>query len=266
MEILEKKIFYVNSRNRINSSDTDSNFSVKLDLPPGHDFNRVCLLDISIPKSYYLVQEDSTFILQELGVNTTITVSPGNYNRRNFATTITSLLNLASPNLWTYSITYTTGPDTGKYVYSVSGNSSNQPKLIFNSDNNLFEQFGFADGSTNTFSANSITSTNVVKFSIEDVLYLHCDMVSNGNDNVLKEIYTNGNSDYSAINQSTSDIFAFSKELTLKNNNSYRFYLTDEDDNIINLNGLNINMTLMIYKENSLSQTVLNLIRQLTQK
>jgi len=265
MEIVESKVFYLNSRNRLDQNDTDSNFTMKLDLPPGHDYNKVCLLDISIPKSYYLVESGSTFILQELGVNTTITVSPGNYNRRNFATTITTLLNTASPNLWTYTIIYNSAPDTGKYIYGVSGNSG-QPKLIFNTDNNLFEQFGFSDGSTNTFSAGSLTSTNVVKFSIEDVLYLHCSCVSNNGDNVLREIYTNGNSDYSAINQSTTDIFAYSKDLTLKNNNSYRFYLTDEDDNIINLNGLNINMTLMVYKQNTLSQTVLNLIKQLTQK
>lgn len=265
-EILSSKIFYINSRLRTDPNDTDSNFSYKLDMPPNNKFNSVCLLDISIPKSYYLVPSGSYFILEENGVQTNITVSEGNYNRRNFATTVATLLNTLSPNLWVYTMTYNSAPDTGKYVFSVTGNGGIQPKLIFVTSNNLFEQFGFVDGSTNTFSGSALTSTNCVKFSLEDVLYLHCSMVSNGSDNVLREIYTSGNSDYSSINLQVTDVAAFSKDLTHNTSNLFNFYLTDEDDNIINLNGLNINMTLMVYEASTVSQTMMNFVRQLTQK
>ena len=128
MYIASKQIFYVDSAQRIVSdTSTTSNFSYKFDIDPNSNFDMVVVLDLSIPTSYYLVQSgQNTFILEELGVPTIITVSVGNYSRSSFGNTITTLLNSNSPNSWTYSILKSnsiTGPETGRFHYTVSGNS-----------------------------------------------------------------------------------------------------------------------------------------------
>src|SRR4051794_24594276 len=104
--IKNKRTFYINSRNRLTGTDAD--FTAQVDIPTTDKFDRVCVLDISIPKSYYLVQNgQNTFTLTEAKGSATITIDPGNYSRRNFATLLTAKLNTASAGLsgWTYAIT-----------------------------------------------------------------------------------------------------------------------------------------------------------------
>src|SRR2546423_12123643 len=124
--------FYVNSRNRI--SGTDSDFSYYFDMPKDSKYNKVCLLQASIPKSYYMVQAGEHFTLQEGKLTAQITVTPANYSRKSFAAVLQSSLTTNSPNGWSYVITYTntsTIGGTGKYTYTVSGNSGTQPALSF---------------------------------------------------------------------------------------------------------------------------------------
>ena len=46
-------IYYVNSRNRINTTDSDSNFSFYFQNLQDNEFDRVVVLSASIPKSFY---------------------------------------------------------------------------------------------------------------------------------------------------------------------------------------------------------------------
>ena len=46
-----KSIFYIDSQNRLNEADTSSNFTVRVDMPPMNKYNRICVLQASIPKS-----------------------------------------------------------------------------------------------------------------------------------------------------------------------------------------------------------------------
>ena len=94
--IASKKIFHVNSANRI--SGTASDFEYKIDLPKNNQFNRVCVVDISIPKSFYMVNEGSNTF--EIGGHT-LAVSEGNYSRKSFQITLSALIQPVG-----YSITY----------------------------------------------------------------------------------------------------------------------------------------------------------------
>lgn len=259
-------IYYVNSANKSNITETNSNFSYQFTNLNLEDFDRVVVLSASIPKSFYLIQSGfNTFILQEGITQTTITIPQGNYNRNSLASTVQSLLTSNSPNKWTYTISYPNiniTADTGTYTFTVSGNSS-QPSLIFTTS--LYEQLGFNINSTNPFVSNTLVSPNVTNLSIETTLFLHSNMSQNLNsDNVLQEIYSNGEASYSYINFINVCPHEYSKILNTSGSNVFNFYLTDEFGNIINTNGININFTIMVYKTNNIDRMIKGFLKMLT--
>lgn len=250
MLIQNKRIFYINSRNRMTGDDSD--FTINLNFVPQDDFDKCVILQMTIPKSYYQIEAGfNTFVVSENGTPRTITIPPGNFNRRSLQVTLQTLLNgVGLPVGWNYVISYPNGQvesDTGKYTFTVSGNSGIQPQFIFSSF--LFELFGFDHDSTNVFVANALTSTNVIKLIAEDTLYLHSDCCTNGVDNILQEVFTVSDPTYASIVYQCIDVEAYSKNLSSKQSNGFRFYLTDEDSNKIDLNGLNMQFVLMLYKE-----------------
>lgn len=268
IEYNKKKTFYIDSNNKING--TSSDFSIQLNLDPNDDFTHACVLQCLIPKSYYLIQAGSnTFQLREAASTVTITVPPGNYSRRSFQSVVQSLLTVNSPNLWIYSITYpntTIIADSGKFTYSVTGNSS-QPSFIFGSSI-IYEQFGFPPNSTQVFISASLTSTNVIKMQREDALYIHSDIVQNkeGN-NILQAVFASSETpSYSNITYRAIDIEANSKPMNSSTGNIYRFYLTNENGVPIDLNGLNIIISLVLYKQNNLSSLIKGFIKYVTLK
>lgn len=246
-----KRIFYINSRKRL--SGTDSNFNYRIEFPKDLQFDQCCVLQCSIPKSYYVIQQGyNTFTLWEGLESAVITVPPGQYNRKSLQTKLKALLNAASIYSWTYNITYPntqTEADTGKYTFTVTGNGVNQPEFHFT--NCMFEELGFNAGDEVEFAGNSLTSTNVIKLQAEDTLYIHSDLVGQGNNNVLQEVFVNSDPSYASINFMTPSVAGYSKELALNGaSNVFNFYLTDEDDNLIELNGQNMQIVLLLYKEN----------------
>jgi hypothetical protein len=58
-----------------------------------------------------------------------------------------------------------------------------------------------------------------------------------------------GNSSFSNISYINNQIEANSKDIAVNQTNIYRFYLTNEDDEKIELNGQNIVLEILFYKE-----------------
>ena len=56
-----KMIFYINSNDR--ESGTHGNFTIRLNYPPGVDFDRAVILDASIKRSWYLIEEGKILLL-----------------------------------------------------------------------------------------------------------------------------------------------------------------------------------------------------------
>src|SRR5690606_1341797 len=110
--------------------------------------------------------------------------------------------------------------------------------------------------SSNVFTADTLTSINVVKFQLEDSIFIHSDIANNGIDNVLQEILGVQNTDYANIIFVCPDVEAYAKPITNNNNNIYHFQLTDEDGAEIDLNGQNIVFTLMLFKKDPLNKLV----------
>lgn len=260
MSVEDAYYVYVDSNNRI--TGTSSNFTYNMALPTDHDFTHVTLLNALIPKSYYLIQAGyNTFQLQEGATIVTVSLPVGNYLLNVFKSTVATALTAASPNGWTYSVSYPAAslPDTGKFTYSVVGNAS-QPSLIFGPV--LYEPFGFLPGSTNVFVANSLISATVINLGAETRLIIHSNLVNNPNvDNNLISINAANSIPYSTISYINYAPEYRSHKLNSKNINSANFSLTNEAGILLDLNGLNMNLTVMFYRKDNINDVVRNYVK-----
>jgi len=80
----------------------------------------------------------------------------------------------------------------------------------------------------------------------------------NGVDDILQEILGVDSPSYGNIVFSTPSVEGYAKQISSNTNNVYRFFLSDEDNQPIYLNGQNIVFTLLFFKK----ETTLRLIKQ----
>jgi hypothetical protein len=267
MYVLNPYYVYINSRDR--ESGTNGNFTYNIQMPSDlqQQFTHVVCLNALIPKSYYLIQAgENTFQLQENNTIVTITVPVGSYLLSTFKSTIGNLLTAASPNSLTYTLTYPANnlPDTGKWTYT-QNNGSIVSSLIFNSI--LFEPFGFLQNSTNTFTGTTLISTACIKLQSEDRLLIHTNMIQTPTrDDVLVSINSSSNINFSSISWECPAPEFYSHPISSKSSSSFSFTLTDESNNIISLNGLNMNLTILLYTKDPIFDQLRNFIKLLLLK
>ena len=237
--------YYINSEDRVDDGSSATNFTYTIEIPRGGGYDSVCVLSASIPLSYYLIRSPyNTMELREGATTVTITVPEGNYSARSFITDFTLLLNAASPNGWIYSMSL--DAKLAKYTYSVTGNSGIQPVFILS--NHLGDQTGFGLNSTNVFVDDKLVSTDVLNFVSTNCLYLRSDICADKN-NVLQEIFSNNTVPFSYITWYCPDVDLYSKPLVSAANSIFSFSLADEHGTVIDLNGQNIQFTLLLYKK-----------------
>lgn len=260
--ISESTRYIIDSSQR--TSGTSSDFQFQINLPKG-EYDSVCMLYATIPKSYWLVNAPyNTFTLTELGVPITITVAEGNYNVRSWNSIVGAQLTAASLNGWTYTISIansSTEVETGLLNFTVSGNGLNQPSFLFPSTSTIHQQMGFMPDTTYTFSSNILSSVHVVKFQVEDVLYIHSNISYNNDQSdksdVLQEIYAGTTPPFaSIIFQNQGNVESYSKLLRSPNNNVFKFTITDRNNVGINLRGVDWNATIVCYKKDAINNII----------
>jgi hypothetical protein len=153
------------------------------------------------------------------------------------------------------------GPDTGKWTF-IQNDAIITSTFIFNE--HLYEPFGFR--STNVFNGTSLTSTCVIKLQSEDRLLLHSNVINNPMDDVLVSVNSTSSLNYSSINYVCPAPEFYSRKLSSKNNNTYSFTLTDEDNEIVPLNGLNINLTILFYIADPIFDHIRNFMKLIVMK
>lgn len=247
--IRNKYTYHVNSLLR-SSGDNNYDFRIQTNLPPQADVDSICLIDCQIPKSYYVVQDGfNTFTLIEDGTPITVTMSVGNYNRKNFGGILASTLTAASLNGVSYTISYDSSsvPDTGKYYYTLDSDVI-AVSFRFSTINTLWQQMGFDAYSTNTFVGTDLTSTNVINLQSENSIFLLCDAINNNEgDTTLAILYGSSNSDFSFISFQVTDVQAYMRKL-VSVTNEIGFKLQDENGLPVKLNGVNITFTFIVFK------------------
>lgn len=263
--IKTQQTVHINSAFR--QSGDDSDFVIQIPLKKNNRFTHVAVIDISIPKSYYLIGEgENTFIIRENDVDYTVNIPVGNYNITSF---IYVLNNLFTGSLSHYSVSFPnskTEAQTGKMTFSHT-NTQHQSEFIFG-NNHLPEVMGFSRGSTNQFvigqTSSTLVSSSISNFQRESTIFLHSNLASNSEDDILIEVFASGNPDLSNINLTNGDIEEHSKEFIGSQSNSFHFYLTDEYRQGLHLNGINMLITLCFYEKNTISALMTGFIKYIT--
>ena len=255
-------IYHLNSANRI--SGTNGDFNVKVDLTGTGfsitDFDSVCLLSASIPKSYYAIQDgQNTFTFREKNTSHPITIPPGTYSANTFASTVATLIN----NTTTDGNTYTMIIDIKTAKFSISSSSADDLFYI-NPGNFLYNRFGlYKNVETSSIDGLGILlSINVIDMSPESDLFIRSDIISGGadaNEDIFYDIQASNVPPFGRIQTIDSDPQQHSRVLN-NTQDTYRFHLTDEFGNAINLNGLNWTATILFFKKSSIPQKIKDFI------
>ena len=261
---MQKKVVYIDSGSQLTSSKNI--WSSQIDMNFEGDYNRVTVLQSQIPVSYYVIGAGANFFTLTEGSNSiSITITPANYNVFSFATTVSALLTANSPNAYTYTINYPnayTSPDTGLFTFQVNS-IAKTVSLTFPTKSPLSEQFGFVTGSQNFFNVNglvqTLTSTNVVNFTPENSLYIRCNFCdgesTSEQSDVLFAVYGSNVQPYSTITFTNPAPLETSKRL-ISRDRSLVFSVCDENALPIYMNGGNIQLTLLFYKDITVNTSI----------
>ena len=95
----------------------------------------------------------------------------------------------------------------------------------------------------------------------EILLYLYILICLEANNNILQEIYAADSADYSNITFLQQTVEAYSKDITYNSSNTYNFYLTNDNGDEIDLNGQNIDFTILMYKSNDVYDMIKQFLR-----
>lgn len=253
----ETRVVYINTDARLNpSSTTSTEFYIELpNWTNDNDYNRIGLANITIPKTWYLMDDaHNTFTITEL-VDRTITIPVGNYSFRSLGNSIQTLLNTGGIG-WVYTVSANTL--IGKFVITVTGNGATQP-IITISTLRLRNILGF-DNTANTFVTNSLTSSKVVNLQLANNCLVICSM-SGATNNVLANIISGGE-DFSLITYLNPNLAMLSKPLINGDSNIVYFRIVDFRNNLfepLDLNGATIILTLVFWKYNDTNEKILAL-------
>jgi hypothetical protein len=242
---------YIDSSERV--SGTDSAFlSAPVLLSAGNTYDSVVVNQVSIPKSWYNVPAQyNYFYLIENGNTLTITLPPGNYNRITLALVLPPLMTAASVSGKTYTMSYpdvATQADTGKFTFSYAPFGGGDNISIDVDDVSMFQQLGFGRSSSTNFddTTGTLTSTNLINFQIINSIFITSDMcVEQGYLQELHNVGTSQSNAYIYFQQFNFDLTT--KRLLTNANNSWQFSLVDEFEREIDLNGINWEVSLILY-------------------
>jgi hypothetical protein len=247
----DTKIFYIDSFNRTSGSPTD--FQVNIELPR-NDFNRVALLQASIPKSFYNFPKGrNTFYLVELGVETLITIPEGDYGVSSLIANLAPILSASSPNGWTYKMSFPKflETQTGKITYTVEGNGGSQPSFRF--ENFCWLQLGFYLNTTYNFVGDTLISVHYISLAPINRLFIKSDMCNTSELSILQEILQTF-PDSAMVYYENTNIENNSKPFSTTQSRNFHFTITDRFGIPIETNGLDSVFSIIFYKYDDTSE------------
>ena len=253
INVQNKRVFYISSGSQLD--ENTSVFTAAIQMPESGEYDRITLMQCNIPISYYVVQSgNNTFNLIE-GINSTlITVPIGNYNANSFSIIVAALLTAASAYGFNYTITFPNSfnqTQTGKFTYGVNSVGI-QCGFQLPQNSEIALQMGFNEGSSPMFNigvSQTLISTNVVKFIPENTVFIHSNLVNDEYNDILQEIYSSNSAPFQNLVFLNPDPLGYSKKLSSRSIQLAQFSITDEFNRPIFLNGLDIVLTVMVYKD-----------------
>lgn len=235
-------IIFINSYNRLSGSTNNFQFDISNQIKSNIEYERICLVNCSIPKSYYLINNTSNeLIINEQGVNYYIYIQNGNYSILSLCNYLNNPINL--PGL-SYTYLFTPNITTGKINIAVSNNSGNYVIFNFMNENNPALILGFNEEEY-TFNTN-INSPNICNFELTNSISICSQIVEN---EILFNITPNVLA-YNYINYQNNQFEHTSKKIS-KMKNIINIYLIDNiSQKNLDLNGVNMSLSICLFTNN----------------
>lgn len=266
MSLLPPIKIHIDSDKRKSGSHSD--FTYEIDIPTGYD--RVSILNASVPKSFYLINDLNNYFTIEEGptgtrTQRTITLTNGNYSIRVLASQLQTLLN-SGGNLETYTVTSpdpSTEVSTGLLTFTIDSPVYDAPTFIMpstDSKNKIHRVLGFENESYTMSVAGAsyqLKSVNVCSLTIHEI-YCVSDLIANTSDilgsNILQSFNIINVPDFSAIPYNNPDLFYSSSVIAPQQTRIYRFKFFDNDENALDFRGVSCNITLCIWRFDDTNQ------------
>lgn len=267
MSISNLLTYNINSSKNNIQSGTSDNFTYNVVLPADvlKKINSVSVSSVTIPKSFYQINENNnTFIISENNVDINITLIAGNYSLQQWFTALSSSLTTASLNGITYTVSFQyNNVDNG--IMKITSSNAVLPISLKIGNSSICGVLGFDRNSINNFSSGVLLSSYVINLNESDMVYLNSNCVNsyyndatNQSSNTLCIIYTGSYVNYSYVSQ-YFDIITNMKKFYNKNG-VFNFYLVDENNDPINLHGVDLSFTInfFTYTQNDYTYTKVN--------
>lgn len=249
-------IINIKSAERISGSI--SNFNSKPINLYNNDFDTVCLLTASIPRTFYNIPTNSSFeiYVQFYGDITVykipITIPEGSYSVSNLKTKLQEIINssVSSYGL-TFTVSYKEPSEVQDFKFEFTETSGLASSLAFVFSTSLYSVLGFNKKSTNAFTGTTLRSANCINLSRINTAYIKTDMIKHTS--VLSEILDYGSYQMMSLAfHQTQNIEMNSREFIKQptGESSYTFTLVDSNDEEIDLNGIDYNFSVIFYNRN----------------
>ena len=258
--------FLIDSRDRI-SGDIEE-FDVKLDLKPSNTYDSVALIHCGIPRSFYNIDDSNNSIgLSENGVELTTALLRGNYSATTLPGVVETQMNeISAINFpttpWTYSWLWNSV--TFKWEITVTGHAGRPVDLattyLFFNGHQTHDLFGFEENSNNYYNVGQVLiSTNVANFHRTNYVTIKSNIGHNDGNNapdsqILARIPVKNVAMGELIIFDLIQIEDGSKLIANNKSNVYHFALYDDHGSLLDLNGREWFMSLMLYEYNKLGK------------
>jgi hypothetical protein len=101
-----------------------------------------------------------------------------------------------------------------------------------------------------------LTSLTTLNFGAESTLFIHSDIADNGDSDVLQEIYAGNTQSLSYITYQCTAPEMYSKTLQTNQSSIFRFSLTNEKKQLLNLHGVDMQLTVCLYKKDDTNELI----------
>ena len=174
------------------------------------------------------------------------------YTKQQLFIKLSSLLTSSSLNNLIYNLEDEYNDrQTGKIKITITNNINNYPVYLKFEKNDIYKILGFTFNKNYYFYDNILISENVINLNRESNLFLHSNIIRNknsilniGND-VLSVIYSTNTPNFSYI-KTDYDLITNMKDF--KYQSDALFYLTNEDNEIIDLQGCDIYFNIVFFR------------------
>lgn len=250
---------FINWKNKLYESDTDWNFNISINLPPNifNTFTHISLIEISIPKSFYNI-EDFKFDLYENDVKIVIWLPNGSYKNTQLFNYLWSVMSLNSLNNIKYVVwmEITNGTyDTG-HLKIIWDDNTLTKYIQLPYDNYTFGVLGFNENliAKHYFENNTILIwQNIINLNQQWAIFLHCSVVNNfysdpniNSQSILASVFFSQNIDLSYIVKNFDLIYNMKPFKYVSS--IFKFWLTNVNGELINLNGVDLNFVITLFR------------------